>query len=113
MRWARSERSRKNSGGAWVALWLQRLTLDLGSRTDLTGLCEPRVRLCADSGEPAGDSTPLSNSLSLQKINKPKKNREGILETFWCKKAFIKKDRIGRGDRKSCAGIVGCDCDIL
>ena len=58
--------------GAWVALWVEHLTLDFGSRHDLTVYeFEPRVGLCADSAEPAWDPLPLplpcSLSLSLSK----------------------------------------------
>ena len=44
----------------WVAPLVEHRTLDLGSRHDLT-VCgiEPRIRLCADSVEPAWDSLSL------------------------------------------------------
>ena len=64
------------SRGTWVTLMVERLTLGFGSGHDLTVReFEPRVRLCADSGEPAWDSLslplsappPLALSLSLSK----------------------------------------------
>ena len=54
--------------GAWVAPSVKPPTLDFGSGDDLT-VCvcafEPRVRLCADSSEPAWDSHFLPLSLPL------------------------------------------------
>ena len=56
-----------------MAQSVKRLTLDFDSCHDLTvGEFEPRVRLCADSAEPAWDSLSPSLPLSLPslKINK-------------------------------------------
>ena len=56
-------------GGAWVAQLNKRLILGFGSGHDLA-VCEtePRLRLCADSEEPAWDSlstAPLSAPILL------------------------------------------------
>ena len=75
------------SRGVWGAQSVQRLTLDFGSSHHLT-VCEfePRVRLCADSCEPARDtlslsvclfSSPFSLSVSQNKIDKLKKKMSG------------------------------------
>ena len=59
-----------------MAQSVRRHTLDVGSGHDLTACgIEPRVRLCADSEEPARDSLsasfsalpPLAHTLSLSK----------------------------------------------
>ena len=52
-----------SSWGTWVAQLIKQPTLGFGSGHDLT-VCEfePRIRLCADSEEPAWDS--VSPSLS-------------------------------------------------
>ena len=51
---------KESIGGAWVAQWVKRPTVNFGSGHDLM-VCEmePHVRLCADSTEPAWDSLSL------------------------------------------------------
>ena len=57
--------------GAWVTQSVEHLTLDFGSGHNLMirGI-EPRVRLCADSAEPALDSLfPFLSALPLLAVS--------------------------------------------
>ena len=58
---------KKGVWGAWVAQLVKRLTLDFSSGRDLIMVrrFEPRIRLRADSMEPARDSVSLPLSLPL------------------------------------------------
>ena len=59
------KRDCKHIWGAWLAQLVRRPTLGCGSGHDLTvHEFKPRIRLCADSAEPAWDSLslPLSHS---------------------------------------------------